>query len=113
MENGTQLIIGKKYWTISGVGTPVSFTPTSKNQNKDDVWLDGLLPRHIKDIHEYKHCFVEQLKPNIFFMFPNGRKRMVVESVKVGIAWTTVTATSPTGRTIKRDIPNNTLIFIY
>lgn len=56
---------------------------------------------------------VEFLKKGQFFFFPNGRKRMVAESILVKPAWTEIIATSPTGRIYKRDIANCKLITIY
>lgn len=66
-----------------------------------------------EEIQGFNLICVERLKAGQFFFFPNGHKRMVAEDVRVGIAWTTIKATSPTGRTYKKDIINCTKIQIY
>lgn len=53
------------------------------------------------------------LKKDVFFFFPKGKKRMVVDSIKVGINYTEVEVTTPSGRTIRREILNCSKVTIY
>ena len=67
----------------------------------------------MKKVTGFTEKRVQYLKPNEFFFFPNGRKRMVCESKKTGINHTEIIATSPTGRTYKKEVLNDKYITVY
>lgn len=50
MLKGTQLIIGHAYYSKTGQGKVMSFTPTGKSESRDDVWYDGGVARKIEEI---------------------------------------------------------------
>mgnify|MGYP001616744023 CR=1 FL=1 len=54
MNNDFILAIGKQYWTKSGIGDIIPFTPTDQSKGNPNIWYDGFCARHIRDIEETK-----------------------------------------------------------
>ena len=66
-----------------------------------------------KEVKGFDRIHAHDLKAGQFFFFPNGKKRMVAEEVKTGVAITTIKATSPTGRTYTKEMFMCKLIYVY